>query len=86
MYHGKVPSKILHQLIIPTDTENWLTLSFIPFDRSDSGFQLLVCSWDGTVAYADFTEEELGRPMSEEEKVQCTLYFSHTEQLLPSKK
>ncbi|XP_068748339.1 protein HIRA-like [Montipora capricornis] len=35
---------------------------------SDSGSQLLVCSWDGTVAYADFTTEELGRPMSEEEK------------------
>lgn len=40
--------------------------------RSDSGFQLLVCSWDGSVAYADFTAEELGRPMTEEEKV-CVL-------------
>ena len=29
----------------------------------------MVCSWDGSVAYADFTAEELGRPMSEEEKV-----------------
>jgi len=42
---------------------------FVIFCRSDSGFQLLICSWDGTVAYADFTAEEVGRPMSEEEKV-----------------
>lgn len=46
----------------------WLILS-VYFYRSESGFQLLVCSWDGTIAYADFTTEELGRPMSEEEKV-----------------
>lgn len=46
----------------------WLILS-VCFYRSESGFQLLVCSWDGTIAYADFTTEELGRPMSEEEKV-----------------
>ena len=50
------------------------------FHRSDSGFQLLVCSWDGTVAYADFTAEEVGRPMSEEEKVFLTIQRS----LLPS--
>ncbi|KAM7452000.1 hypothetical protein ABFA07_000600 [Porites harrisoni] len=42
--------------------------SIMDVSWSDSGFQLLVCSWDGTVAYADFTAEELGRPMSEEEK------------------
>ena len=45
---------------------------FVPMNvslRSDNGFQLLVCSWDGTVAYADFTPEELGRAMSEDEKV-----------------
>jgi len=42
--------------------------SIMDVSWSDSGFQLLVCSWDGTVAYADFTAEEVGRPMSEEEK------------------
>ena len=49
------------------------------FNRSDSGFQLLVCSWDGTVAYADFTAEELGRPMSEEEKVYQVYNILHYE-------
>lgn len=42
--------------------------SIMDVSWSDSGFQLLVCSWDGSVAYADFTAEELGRPMTEEEK------------------
>lgn len=42
--------------------------SIMDVSWSESGFQLLVCSWDGTIAYADFTTEELGRPMSEEEK------------------
>ena len=38
-------------------------------NRSESGFQLLVCSWDGSVAYADFTPDELGRAMTDDEKV-----------------
>ena len=33
-----------------------------------------MCSWDGTVAYADFTAEEVGRPMSEEEKVHTCIH------------
>lgn len=37
--------------------------------RSQTGFELLVCSWDGTVAYADFSSEELGKAMSQQEKV-----------------
>ena len=40
---------------------------------------MLVCSWDGTVAYADFTAEELGRPMSEEEKVYQVYNILHFE-------
>lgn len=30
---------------------------------------MLVCSMDGTVAYLDFSLDELGDPLSEEEKV-----------------
>ena len=53
----------------------FLLFVFLIFCRSDSGFQLLICSWDGTVAYADFTAEEVGRPMSEEEKVWLSSLF-----------
>jgi len=55
----KRPLVVLHDLF---------NHSVMDVSWSESGFQLLVCSWDGTVAYADFTAEELGRPMSEEEK------------------
>lgn len=37
--------------------------------RSASGTELMCCSWDGTVAYFDFSVEEIGKPMSTEEKV-----------------
>jgi len=30
---------------------------------------MLVCSMDGTVAYLDFSLDELGDPLNEEEKV-----------------
>ena len=30
---------------------------------------LLACSWDGTVVYMSFSESELGRPLSKEEKI-----------------
>jgi hypothetical protein len=39
------------------------------FDRSSSGTEFMCCSWDGTVAYFDLTIEEIGKPMSSEEKV-----------------
>eukprot|EP00058_Branchiostoma_floridae_P013517 XP_002599005.1 hypothetical protein BRAFLDRAFT_221740 [Branchiostoma floridae] len=32
-----------------------------------SGFELLVCSWDGTAAYVEFTPEELGTPLTQDE-------------------
>ncbi|XP_078681530.1 protein HIRA-like isoform X2 [Branchiostoma floridae x Branchiostoma belcheri] len=32
-----------------------------------SGFELLVCSWDGTAAYIEFTPEELGTPLTQDE-------------------
>lgn len=36
---------------------------------NSSGYQLMACSWDGTVAYIEFSEEELGKPLTKEEKV-----------------
>lgn len=40
--------------------------------RTLTGLGMLVCSMDGTVAYLDFSLDELGDPLSEEEKVSCT--------------
>lgn len=37
--------------------------------RTLTGLGMLVCSMDGTVAYLDFSMDELGDPLSEEEKV-----------------
>ncbi|KAK3710137.1 hypothetical protein QZH41_010536, partial [Actinostola sp. cb2023] len=42
--------------------------SVMDMSWSQTGFELLVCSWDGTVAYADFSSDELGKAMSQEEK------------------
>jgi hypothetical protein len=30
----------------------------------------MACSWDGSVAFVEFSEEELGKPLTLEEKVQ----------------
>lgn len=40
--------------------------------RTLNGLGMLVCSMDGTVAYLDFSLDELGDPLSEEEKVRHT--------------
>lgn len=37
---------------------------------SGSGLQLMACSWDGSVAFVEFSEEELGKPLTLDEKVQ----------------
>ncbi|XP_067127608.1 protein HIRA [Centruroides vittatus] len=42
--------------------------SVLDISWSQTGNQLIVCSWDGTVAYIDFGEEEIGKPISSEEK------------------
>lgn len=36
---------------------------------SSTGHQLMACSWDGTVAYIEFSEDELGKPLTKEEKI-----------------
>lgn len=45
------------------------TWTFISF-RTLNGLGILVCSMDGSVAFLDFSQDELGDPLSEEEKVQ----------------
>ena len=37
--------------------------------RTLTGLGILVCSMDGSVAFLDFSKDELGDPLSEEEKV-----------------
>lgn len=37
--------------------------------RTLNGLGILVCSMDGSVAFLDFSQDELGDPLSEEEKV-----------------
>lgn len=54
------------------------TNNFYMCARTLTGLGMLVCSMDGTVAYLDFSLDELGDPLSEEEKVRhhvLMLYF-----------
>ena len=50
--------------------------------RDKQGYHLLCCSWDGTVAYMEFTRDELGKPLSKQETVRAifggTLYPTRT--------
>lgn len=39
------------------------------YNRSQTGMALLCCSWDGTVAYLEFTTDEIGTPLTVDEKV-----------------
>lgn len=36
---------------------------------NSNGYQLMACSWDGTVAFMEFSEEEFGKPLTKEEKI-----------------
>ncbi|KAI0209772.1 Protein HIRA [Lamellibrachia satsuma] len=55
----KRPLVVLHDLF---------TNSVLDISWSRSGMQLLCCSSDGTVAYMDFTPQELGTPLTLQEK------------------
>lgn len=44
--------------------------------RTLNGLGILVCSMDGSVAFLDFSQDELGDPLSEEEKVREHYTFS----------
>ncbi|XP_070573135.1 protein HIRA-like isoform X2 [Ptychodera flava] len=54
-------------------THDLFNNSILDISWSKGGFELLVCSWDGTVAYLDFTKEELGDRLSTDEKVKLHL-------------
>ncbi|XP_071448770.1 protein HIRA isoform X2 [Hetaerina americana] len=45
------------------------TSSVLDLSWSVAGLQLMACSWDGTVAYVEFSDEELGVPLTSEEKM-----------------
>ncbi|XP_002732568.2 protein HIRA [Saccoglossus kowalevskii] len=49
-------------------THDLFNNSVLDISWSKNGFDLLVCSWDGTVAFLSFTEDELGKPLASEEK------------------
>ncbi|XP_077297877.1 histone cell cycle regulator-like protein [Arctopsyche grandis] len=55
----KRPLVVIHELF----TDSVLDLSW-----STDGLNLLACSWDGTVASIQFTKEEIGLPLSNQEK------------------
>lgn len=48
-------------------------MCIILYGRTLNGMGILVCSMDGTVAFLDFSLDELGDPLNEEEKV-CLEY------------
>ena len=56
----KRPIVVLHDLF-----DN----SVLDISWSQSGYQLMACSWDGSVAFIQFTEQEIGKTMSSEEKI-----------------
>lgn len=57
----KRPLVIIHDLF---------TNSVLDISWSQSGYQVLICSWDGTVAFFEFTLEEVGKTISVDEKNQ----------------
>ncbi|XP_063982200.1 protein HIRA homolog isoform X1 [Diachasmimorpha longicaudata] len=59
----KRPLVVIHELF----THSVLDLSWSP-----CGFRLAACSWDGSVAFVEFTQQELGQPLDPAE--QCTLH------------
>ena len=54
---GKRPLVVLHDLF---------TNSVVDASWSASGYELVTCSLDGTVAYMSFTEREIGKKLSQE--------------------
>ncbi|CAD6211922.1 GSCOCG00003900001-RA-CDS [Cotesia congregata] len=44
------------------------THSVLDASWSPCGLRLAACSWDGTVAFMEFTQQELGRPLNPEEQ------------------
>ncbi|XP_078600357.1 protein HIRA-like isoform X5 [Branchiostoma floridae x Branchiostoma japonicum] len=61
----KRPLVVVHDMF----QNSVMDISWTPLtsSRGKSGFELLVCSWDGTAAYVEFTPEELGTPLTQDE-------------------
>lgn len=55
----KRPLVVIHELFLN---------SVLDLSWSRSGYQLMACSWDGSVAYIEFDDKELGQIVSVEEK------------------
>ncbi|KAK2163973.1 hypothetical protein LSH36_71g03036 [Paralvinella palmiformis] len=51
-------------------THDLFTSTVLDASWSQTGMELLVCSWDGTVAYLSFDKEEIGRPLLQSEKME----------------
>eukprot|EP00118_Oscarella_pearsei_P022632 m.264331 g.264331 ORF g.264331 m.264331 type:complete len:97 (+) comp40469_c0_seq45:906-1196(+) len=49
-------------------THDLFQQSVIDLSWSSSGYELMLCSLDGTVAYVEFTPDELGKPISNDQK------------------
>lgn len=43
--------------------------SVLDVSWNSNGNQLMACSWDGSVAYIELSEEEFGKPLTKEEKI-----------------
>ena len=56
----KRPIVVLHDLF-----DN----SVLDISWSQSGYQMMACSWDGTVAFIEFDEKEIGKVMDNDDKV-----------------
>lgn len=57
---SKRPLVVLHDLF---------TSSILDISWGSSGLELVCCSWDGTVAYFDFSSDDIGAVLSDEEKL-----------------
>lgn len=51
------------------------THSVLDLSWSPCGLRLAACSWDGTVAFVQFTEKELGQPLDPAEQVKIIIKF-----------
>ncbi|CAG2107706.1 unnamed protein product [Medioppia subpectinata] len=60
MTSRKRPILVLHDLF-----DN----SVLDLSWSQNGYQLMACSWDGSVAFIEFTDKEIGNTMTSDEKV-----------------
>lgn len=58
------------------------THSVLDASWSPCGLRLAACSWDGSVVFIEFTQQELGQPLDHTEQVHTCVY-SHLSINLP---